>query len=392
MKLLPRSVDDVGFASVDVAGFVDADVFARLGSSQPAAIAPLVVRLTRTAAADTAIDLVVGDTAVLAVPATVMVPAGQGTAVIPLTGVAAGTSTVTASLVGGASVTASVRVLADDQVATPVAIDPSTATLVIDRTQTFTVRLDLPAPVTGVTLEVVIDGNVGTAPATVAVPPHAQEASVTLTASSTAASGSLQVALQGGAGRQTATVVVVDVPPLGLVLNEIDYNNAGADAAEFVELFNSTGAAVDLDGAVLVFVNGSRGAEYRSVELAGVLPSPGYAVIGPQSVLDAASTAAVRVLLSGTDLVQNGDPDGVVLLDAAGAVIDSIAYGCPATAPETGMCSVTGIPVRDQTAFAAEDTTRAKDATGGTTSLCREPTSGVWAACATATPGAVNNP
>jgi hypothetical protein len=392
LKLLPRDAADVGFGTVDVAGFVDGDVFARVGAAQPAEFAPLVVRLTRAASAATTVTLAAGDVAVLTVPASVVVAAGETTATIPLSGVAAGTTTVTASLSGGAAVTANVRVLADDQAAVPASLDPTSATVIVNRTQVFTVLLDLPAPVGGTTLDVVVNGGIGAAAATVAVPANAQQATFTFTAGATAADGSVVVSAAGGASARTASVSVVAVAALGLVINELDYDNAGTDSAEYVELWNGSTDVVDIDGFDLVFVNGSGGASYRTVSLTGTLNPLQYVVVGPQGVLDAAPAAAIKVLLAGNDLVQNGQPDGVVLFDAADAVVDAIAYECPTTAPATGMCSAAGVALRDVPTFTAGDTTAVADANTGNASLCRDPANGAWVLCPAATPGAANNP
>ena len=48
-----------------------------------------------------------------------------------------------------------------------------------------------------------------------------------------------------------------------LVLNEVDYDNVGADNREFVEVFNGTGAPVDLADKAVVLVNGLTGTSTR---------------------------------------------------------------------------------------------------------------------------------
>ncbi len=49
-----------------------------------------------------------------------------------------------------------------------------------------------------------------------------------------------------------------------LVLNEVDYDNVGADNREFVEVFNGTGAPVDLADKAVVLVNGLTGTGVRT--------------------------------------------------------------------------------------------------------------------------------
>ena len=354
--------------------------------------------VTRAAASDTVVDLVSGDTAVLTVPASVTVTAGSNEATIALTGVAPGTTTVSASLDGGTPALAQVEVLADDATATPVAIDPASTTLVINRTANFTVTFDRPTPVAGTTLDIVVDGGIGTAPTTLDVAGNATSATFAFSSGAASASGSLTVSLAGGGGAQTASISVVELAPLGLVLNEVDYNNASTDTAEYIEIFNGDAAPVDVNGFDLVLVNGNNNTDYKTITLTGTIPALGYAVIGPQAVLDAtpATTGSpagptLKVLLAGQDQIQNGDPDGIALFDASEGLVDSIAYGCPATAPATGMCSTGGLLLRDATCFAGDDTTAVLDATSGAAALCRDPTNGAWVLCPTATPGIANN-
>jgi hypothetical protein len=109
-------------------------------------------------------------------------------------------------------------------------------------------------------------------------------------------------------------------PPGGsakLVVNEIDYDQVGADAGGFVELANTGSAAAPLDGLALVLVNGDGGVEYRRFALAGTLASGGYLVLDTDP--------------------QNGAPDGVALVDTAtGALLDALSYEGEITAATIG--------------------------------------------------------
>jgi hypothetical protein len=92
-----------------------------------------------------------------------------------------------------------------------------------------------------------------------------------------------------------------------LVLNEIDYDQVGADAGGFVELYNAGLGAADLEGLALVFVDGATGSEYRRRPLSGALAAGAYRVVR----VDA----------------QNGAPDGVGLYDTRyEGVIDALSY------------------------------------------------------------------
>ncbi len=99
-------------------------------------------------------------------------------------------------------------------------------------------------------------------------------------------------------------------PPGGtgrLVINEVDYDQVGADAGGFVEIANTGTAAATLEGIALVFVNGGDGAEYARKALTGSLAA------GARFVID-------------VDL-QNGAPDGVALVDSGKDVLlDALSY------------------------------------------------------------------
>lgn len=105
-----------------------------------------------------------------------------------------------------------------------------------------------------------------------------------------------------------------------LVINEIDYDQSGADAAEFVEIFNPTAAAIDLTGHALVAVNGTAGGpEYSRVTLTGTIAPGGFLL------LTASGSTVAGATLSLPMAMQNGAPDGFVLVGPSG-VIDAAIY------------------------------------------------------------------
>ncbi|MDJ0710959.1 MAG: lamin tail domain-containing protein [Woeseiaceae bacterium] len=108
-----------------------------------------------------------------------------------------------------------------------------------------------------------------------------------------------------------------------VVINEIDYDQPGSDAAEFVELKNISGSEIDLDGYVLQFINGNGGAPYQTFNLpAVVLPDDGFFVVCG----DAANTPNCDLDVSpNSNLIQNGAPDGIVLLNGAD-LVDGVSY------------------------------------------------------------------
>ena len=87
------------------------------------------------------------------------------------------------------------------------------------------------------------------------------------------------------------------------MLNEIDYDQVGADTGGFVEIFNAGDGPADLTGVALVLVDGGTGNEYLRRTLSGTLAAGAYLVVE----VDA----------------QNGAPDGVALIDAGGGLLDA---------------------------------------------------------------------
>lgn len=117
-----------------------------------------------------------------------------------------------------------------------------------------------------------------------------------------------------------------------LVINEIDYDQPGTDAAEFVEILNAGGSAVDLAGWTVQLVNGSNDLPYNTIDLTGSSIAPGdYFVVcaNPATVANCDLDASPD-----TNLVQNGAPDAVALL-FDGAVVDAVSYEGDTAAPYT---------------------------------------------------------
>ena len=93
-------------------------------------------------------------------------------------------------------------------------------------------------------------------------------------------------------------------------INEIHYDNAGADTGEAIEVAGVAG--VDLTGWQVVYYNGNGGAPYTPATLlAGVIDDEG------------SGYGALSFVRAG---IQNGDPDGLALLDADGKVVEFLSY------------------------------------------------------------------
>ncbi|HBX68125.1 MAG TPA: hypothetical protein DEH25_01720 [Chloroflexi bacterium] len=121
-------------------------------------------------------------------------------------------------------------------------------------------------------------------------------------------------------------------PNTDLVINEIDYDQPGTDAAEFVEIFNHGPVATDLTGWTLDLVNGNGGTVYLSIDLSSyTLAAGGYFVV----CANTATVANCNLDVSpDTNLIQNGAPDAVAL-SFNGTLIDAVSYEGDTAAPYT---------------------------------------------------------
>ncbi len=112
-------------------------------------------------------------------------------------------------------------------------------------------------------------------------------------------------------------------PPGGsIVINEIDYDQVGADSNGFVELRNNGTSAASLSGLALVLVDGTDGLEYDREALTGSLAAGGYLVVAIEA--------------------QNGAPDGVALVNTStGSLLDALSYEGAITAAQIGTATAT---------------------------------------------------
>ncbi|MBK9336168.1 MAG: lamin tail domain-containing protein [Lewinellaceae bacterium] len=133
--------------------------------------------------------------------------------------------------------------------------------------------------------------------------------------------------------------LTVTGPPPSLVINEVDYEQPGADDAEFIELKNVSLAAINLSGWTVELVNGNAGGAtvYQTIVLPNVsLPAGDYFVICGNS---GQVPNCDLVVSPGTDLIQDGAPDAIGLRKN-GELVDAVSYegntGSPYT-EDTGV-------------------------------------------------------
>ncbi len=147
---------------------------------------------------------------------------------------------------------------------------------------------------------------------------------------------SASIAAAGGTPGERNSVSVPPADPLPrfrLIVNEI-MPAPHSSSCEWVELFNPEIAALDLSRWSLAGKPDSRGERSRIAFPAGSgeIPAAGYAVIAADSsiltlfpALPAAENAVLLILDRSSLGLGNGD-DEILLLDAAGTVIDSVWY------------------------------------------------------------------
>ncbi len=130
------------------------------------------------------------------------------------------------------------------------------------------------------------------------------------------------------ANQTAGEIIVEDI----IVINEVDADQIGTDAAEFVELYDGGAGNTSLDGLVLVLFNGSDDLSYATIGLEGYSTNAdGYFVIGSALVQNVDLVSfTVNGIQNGADAVAlyTGDaanfPPGTAL--TTDGLIDALVY------------------------------------------------------------------
>jgi len=181
-----------------------------------------------------------------------------------------------------------------------------------------------------------------------------------------------------------------------LILNEVDYDQVGVDTTEYVELLNTDASDLSLAGFAVVLINGATNVAYDTVDLApaGTLNGGGYLVIGGSHVSVAGGAKKIDPVWS-QDQIQNGAPDGLVLIDTVThTVLDAVSYEGSITA-----ATIADFPAPVSLVEGTALDPGVADSNTEVRTLCRNPNgsdtdnaANDWALCATPTPGAPNAP
>ena len=131
--------------------------------------------------------------------------------------------------------------------------------------------------------------------------------------------------------------------------NEIHYDNVGVDSGEAIEIEGPAGT--DVTGYRIVLYNGNGGTPYNTQTLSGVLPS----------TCDGRGVLFVTYPLDG---IQNGAPDGMALLDAAGGLIEFRSYEGVFTALSGDATGATSVDIGAAQSSAAPGTSLQRTSSG----------------------------
>jgi len=180
-------------------------------------------------------------------------------------------------------------------------------------------------------------------------------------------------------------------PVTDLLINEIDYDQAGTDPAEFVEIVNVGSSTIDMSRFVLLMFNGS--ATPATSYAPSPIPLTGSLAGGQRLVVAgpmlAVGGGALVVRLPADSVIMNGDPDGVCVWDTLRLeCVSAFSYGggiMMATHMGRTFSLVTG------TATTVRDSATAVRSLCRTPDLARSGNDAVdWAQCATPSPGTPN--
>ncbi len=249
-------------------GFIAAAVSNTTSSPQP-----LKVTLDKLAAVDTFVAISSSDSNLSVVGGGVTITNGTDSANVLFNTVAAVNPATLEASFNGVTLSADIRVIDASEIPRIVAIEPLDGTVSPGQSLAMSVTLDFPgfqAPsIVGLALA---PGNFASIPATVQVPVGELSTSFNLDAGIT--DGEEQITATAG-GSMVQTNVTISGGSTGLVINEVDYDQPGADLAEFVEIYNSGASPVSLQDISLVLPNGADTNEADQDWAVAETPTPG---------------------------------------------------------------------------------------------------------------------
>jgi DNA/RNA endonuclease G (NUC1) len=152
----------------------------------------------------------------------------------------------------------------------------------------------------------------------------------------------------------------------GVRFSELHYDDVGVDDGERIEVAGPAG--IDLTGWRVLLYNGATGTVYNTQTLSGVLPAT-------------CENRGVTVISYPVNGIQNGDPDGMALVNPAGGVVEFLSYDGVFAAVDGPAAGLTSMDI---------GVGESNDTTPAGRSLARRP-NGTWAPSAANTFGACND-
>ena len=126
------------------------------------------------------------------------------------------------------------------------------------------------------------------------------------------------------------------------LINEVDCDQSGTDASEFIELFGSTGAG-SLEDHFVVLYNGSTNLEYLTFDLDGQsMPADGFFVIAAAGGA-VPNTDFAPGNFPATNAIQNGQDAVALYFDPTGALTSSSFTGTNVATPPAGAVLVDAV-------------------------------------------------
>jgi len=182
---------------------------------------------------------------------------------------------------------------------------------------------------------------------------------------------------------------------VGLVLNEVDYDQVVQDSEEFIELLNTSGQSIDLTGHKVVLISNGNKKAYATYDLspAGSIAAGQYLVLAKAGFV--VPNGVLKIDFNGaSNQIENGAPDGIALVRNT-TLIDALSYEGPMTAVDSGIVGLGIVNLVEGTVLPVE----IQDSNDEVRSLVRLPNgfdsddaATDWALSATPTPGAANVP
>ncbi len=108
-----------------------------------------------------------------------------------------------------------------------------------------------------------------------------------------------------------------------IIINEIDYDQPGADIAEFIELFNTGASSVSLDNHSIDLINKKASSIYRNIDLSGfsINASSYFVICGDANLVSNCNYSFTTT----SGWFQNGKNDAIALYKNM-TLLDSLSY------------------------------------------------------------------